>query len=368
MFMPSKLITCPNCFGRHMPEEYAFVCNHSGCAKGGMPIPAGEVMIDGGRPLCPSCRGLLSERLCPSCGYAVIGEDDNVPTVPVSIVGAEGSGKSNYLSVTIDQLRRRMSKTYDCSLYPLGGDDTINHYDSRYYQPLFVKGQCISSTQQEEVTPLLYSLLFSGVPAAGRSCNLTFYDACGANFKSERVMADYNRSVYNSRGILFFIDPFQIPAVRENAKATGRPVSNDDPGTLLSRTIHLIRQGGGKKNIRRKIDIPIAVCITKIDAIRNILDPSSFLLYPSRHIKYPRFDLPDFNSTSMEVQSLLQSWAASDIVNQVVSQFSDYAFFALSSLGNPPSANNSINHIAPHRVLDPLLWALWKNRILNAGE
>jgi hypothetical protein len=286
----------------------------------------------------------------------------------VSIVGAEGCGKSNYLSVTIDQLRRRMSKTYDCSLYPLGGDDTINHYDTRYYQPLFVRGQCINSTQQEEVTPLLYSLIFSGVPAAGRSCNLTFYDACGANFKSERVMADYNRSVYNARGILFFIDPFQIPAVRENAKATGRPVSGDDPGTLLSRTIHLIRQGGGKRNIRRKIDIPIAVCLTKIDAIRALMDPSSFLLYPSRHIQGPRFDLADYNSSSLEVQSMLESWAAADIVGQVTSQFQDYGFFALSSLGNPPSVNNSINHIAPHRVLDPLLWVLWKNRIITAAE
>ncbi|MDL2233811.1 hypothetical protein LJC63_09600 [Ruminococcaceae bacterium OttesenSCG-928-L11] len=365
--MPAKLIVCPNCFEKHPPEEFAFACTKTGCGREGTTIPPAEVLIQGGKPLCPSCRSHLSERLCPSCGYAIIAEDDTVPSVPISIVGAEGSGKSNYLSVSIDQIRRNLSKHYDCSLYPLGGDDTIKHYETRYYQPLFVKGQCINSTQQEEVTPLLYSLIFSGSPMAGRSCNLTFYDACGANFKSERVMSDYNRSVYNARGILFFVDPFQIASVRDNVRSTGRQVSNEDAATLLARTIHLIRQGGGRKNIRRKIDIPIAVCLTKADTIRGLLDPSSFILYPSRHTKHRRFDLPDHNSTSLEVKSLLESWGEVEIVNQVTSQFSDYAFFALSSLGSPPTENNSINHISPHRVLDPLLWVLWRNRIIQAG-
>ena len=364
--MPTKMITCPNCFRRSAAEEYHFSCTFADCPKKGVIIAPGDVVYDSGRPVCPECKSGLSERLCPSCGYAVTEESEDVPSVPISIVGAEGSGKSNYLSVAVDQLRRVMSKAYDCSLYPLGGDDTISHYDSRYYRPLFVGGQCLSSTRQEEVVPLLYSLIFSGVPTAGRSCNLTFYDACGENFKSEKIMADYNRSVYNCRGILFFIDPFQIPAVREQVKATGRTVGGEDPGTLLSRTIHLIRQGEGKKNIKRKIDIPIAICITKIDAVRPLLDPSSFLLYPSRHLKKPRFDLPDFGSTGREVQSLLESWAAADIVKLATSHFSDCGFFALSSLGSPPGEKNNINHLAPHRVLDPLLWVLWKNRVIAA--
>ena len=366
--MPPKTIICPNCFQRHAPEEYTFSCTYTGCARAGRAVPAAELVIEDGRPVCTACKNVLSERTCPSCGYALVEEDESVPNVPISIVGAEGCGKSNYLSVAIDQLRRSMSQVYNCALYTLGGDDTISHYDARYYQPLFVQGQCISSTQQEEVVPLLYSLIFSGNNLAGRSCNLTFYDACGANFKSEKVMADYNRSIYNAKGILFFVDPFQIAAVREKVKASGRLVSNDDAGTLLSRTIHLIRQGSGRKNIKRKIDIPIAVCLTKMDTIRELLDPASFLLCPSRHTQKPRFDLPDYNSLSLEVQSLLESWSETELVNQITSQFSDYGFFSLSSLGAPPNDTNSINHIAPHRALDPLLWVLWKNHIIAAGN
>lgn len=361
-------MVCPNCFQRHATEEYSYTCTHSSCERAGLPIPAGEILDSGGNPLCPACKSTLIERLCPSCGFPVIIDDDTVPTLPISIVGAEGCGKSNYLSVLVDQLRRRISKAYDCALYPLGGDETISNYDSRYYQPLFVRGQCITSTIQDEVTPLLYSLVFSGQPPAGKSCNLTLYDACGANFRSEKVMADYNRSIYNARGILYFIDPFQLSAVRDNLKSSGRAVSNDDAGTLLSRTIHLIRQGGNRKNIRRKIDIPIAVCITKTDMIRPLLDPSSFTLYPSRHDRAGKFDIHDFTSASLEVQSILESWSEVEIVNQVTSQFADYGFFALSSLGSAPSAANSINHIAPHRVIDPILWILWKNRIISATE
>ncbi|MDR2932265.1 MAG: hypothetical protein LBV27_04075 [Oscillospiraceae bacterium] len=367
--MPAKqTIVCPNCFQRHATEAFSYTCTHGNCERSGLPIPAADIHEENGNPLCPACKSALIERLCPSCGYPVIIDDDSVPTLPVSIVGAEGCGKSNYLSVLIDQLRRRISKVYNCALYPLGGDETIHNYDSRYYQPLFVRGQCITSTMQDEVTPLLYSLVFSGQPPLGKSCNLTLYDACGANFRSEKVMADYNRSIYNARGILYFIDPFQIPSVRESLKTTGRPVSNDDASTLLSRTIHLIRQGGNRKNIRRKIDIPIAVCLTKMDTIRPLLDPSSFLLYPSRHVNTGRFDIHDFTSSSLEVQSLLESWGEVEIVNQVTSQFADYGFFGLSSLGSAPNDANAINHIVPHRVIDPILWILWKNRIISSTE
>ena len=359
---------CPNCFQRHIVAEFSYTCTHSKCGRAGLPVTHDKILMQDGNPLCPGCRSALIERLCPSCGYPVIIDDDTVPTVPISIVGAEGCGKSNYLSVLIDQLRRKISKSYSCAFYPIGGDETIKNYDTKYYQPLFVKGQCLTSTMQEEVSPLLYSMVFSGDYPSGKNCNITLYDACGANFRSEKIMADYNRSIYNAKGILYFIDPFQISAVRDNLSNIGRPVSNDDAGTLLSRTIHLIRQGSNRKNLRRKIDIPIAVCITKMDMIRPLLDVSSFALSPSRHDKNGKFDVHDFASTSLEVQSILESWSESEIVNQITSQFSDYGFFALSSLGTAPDDTNAVENIVPHRVIDPMMWLLWKNKIIEANE
>jgi hypothetical protein len=36
-------------------------------------------------------------------------------------------------------------------------------------------------------------------------------------------------------------------------------------------------------------------------------------------------------------------------------------------LGNSPGEQGEIPRISPHRVLDPLLWLLWRNQILRAG-
>ena len=364
-----KQILCPKCFDSCSAEEYAYVCTSPGCPKASAPVFAQDAPTVSGKPVCPDCKKELSARICRSCGYE-FGEADSAfgtDTLPFSIVGAEGSGKSNYLSVLIDLIKSEVGKAYNCSLYPLGGDITMEQYEKQYYTPLFVHGKCVASTQQETIQPLVYSLVFSGRQAAGKTCNITFYDACGANFDSVKVMGDHNRSIYNSRAILFLIDPSQLPELHNQLKMQGRPVTGPDASSLLSRTIHLIRNGRGMKNMNQKIDIPIAICLTKVDTIRHLLDPGSFLRYPSRHLREGKLDRIDCDSLNLEVQSLIESWAGKELLNQIQSQFETYSFFGFSALGASPGEQNQIHRISPHRVADPFLWALWKNNIISSN-
>ena len=362
-----KELVCPKCFFCTPQDKVSYGCANSACERAGIP----ETVWEGTPipPKCSACGEPMKEHFCPECGYPIPPEDENVDTLPISIVGGEGCGKSNYLSVLIDQIKRSMGKVYNCSLYPMGGDETIVQYEQQYYQPLFVNGTCIESTQQDDILPLVYSLVFTDPPRNGKTCNLTFYDACGSNFTSEKVMTNYNRSIYNSKGILFLIDPSQLPRLRDLYREDNRRVCEEDAGALLSRTIHLIRQCGDQKNIKKKITIPIAVCITKLDTLRPLLDTASFLRYPSRHMQQPSFDMMDYNCCNLEVQSLIESWAGVELVNQITAQFATCGFFSFSSLGNPPNSQNQIHHIAPYRVCDPLLWLLRQNRVIrqNAG-
>lgn len=355
-----KSIVCPKCFSRHDVDDLAYGCPNSSCPREAVPtaVPSGGLG-------CKECGTHMTLRFCPDCGFQLTVSEDAAANLPISIVGSEGCGKSHYLSVLINEIRQNMGKTYHCSLYPLGGDDTILQYENNYYNPLYVDGQCIPSTDQDAVTPLIYSLVFSK-EQSGQVCNLTFYDACGANFRSERVMADYNRSVYNSRGILLLIDPSQLPGLREKFESSGRRVCTEDFSSLVARTIQLIRQGSNQQNLKKKISIPIAICLTKIDSLRSQLDPASFLRFPSRHLQQDSFDIVDFSCVSQEVQSLIESWGGTDLINQVKSQFETVGFFGVSSLGNPPNSEDRIDHIAPYRVCDPFLWLLSKNKIIRA--
>lgn len=364
---PSHII-CPKCFARYPPQERLLVCQNSACEKSGQRIPEAQASYHGSQPLCPACGREMPMRLCPRCGFEFSGHSAGAEMLGISMVGAERCGKSHFLTVLINSAKQEMSKVYGCALYPLGGDSTIEQYNQKYYQPLFVHGQCISSTLQEDVEPLIYSLVFPDTDGNGQTANLTFYDACGANFGSVRRMEEGNRNIYNSRGILFLIDPSQFSTIRERRRAGGKPVCEVDPATLLARTIHLIRGGSGRGDIRQKITIPIAVCLTKLDIVRPYLDVSSFVKCRSRHLRQPAFDPIDFESCSLEIMSLIESWAGKDLINQIASQFETCGFFGFSALGEEPTEDNRVAHIQPHRVMDPFLWLLWKNGIIGAAK
>lgn len=354
-----KTILCPKCFTKSPVADLPYGCANSDCSREAVPTT-----VEGRDTQCSACQQPMTMRFCPDCGFQLSVGKDSAESLPLSIVGTQGSGKSHYLSVLINEIRHSVGKAYNCSLYPLGGDDTILQYEKYYYDPLFLEKETLQSTVQDMIRPLMYSLVFNE-EASGKTCNLTFYDACGENFSNERIMANYNRSVFNSRGILFLVDPSQLPGLREEFQQRGLPVSEEDFSAQLGRTIQLIRQGRGLDNLNNKIDIPIAICVTKMDLVRQRLDASSFLRYPSRHLQQDAYELVDHNACHMEMEALLNNWQANELINQVKSQFEHTAFFGISALGNAPATDGTVSHVTPFRVSDPFLWLLAKNEIIR---
>ena len=359
-----KNATCPKCFADLPENAWVWRCESDGCSNEGFRINMGLAKKNAaGRPICPACQSPVSAPFCPECSQRLSGEDEDA-TLFVSLVGGEGSGKSHFLSVLIDRLKRQVGKAFGCTLYPMGGDDTLAIYENQYYKPLFERGRCIATTRQEGVSPLIYSMVFDTGRSA-KTAGLTFYDACGSNFHSVSAMAGRNRSIYHSAGILFFVDPAQLPAIRAMRPESGQRRSEADPVSLLARTVHLIREGSAQRNLRQKIDIPLAVCLTKLDSVRSLLDISSYLGRESPHIAKGTFDRLESAASGLEVQSLIDYWGGGELLEQVSAQFSNHAWFALSALGAEPDENGAVQKIAPLRVADPLLWLLWQKKLIK---
>jgi len=356
-------------------ENYRFACKAPGCAKAGIPVEtqaaqaAPEEQKTPQEALsCPECGEVMSLYVCPDCGFELDDEDMQREFLPISLVGASGCGKSNFLAVLIDQLRGKMCKVYGCTLYPTGGDRTMNHYEREYRRPLYEHGICVPSTIQEDLNPLTYTLLFSGQSKeTGKTVGLAFYDSCGRNLESRQEMGAHHRSLYYSKGILFLIDPSQLPLIKEARKAQKASVLDTDAQAMLLRTVHLIRSGLSAEDADKKINIPIAVCLAKLDIIYPHLEPASFIGDQSRHLRRPMLNAADISSCNLEVMALLESWGGGELVRHIQSQFNNYCFFGLSALGSEPGSENEINRISPHRVLDPLLWLLWRNQALRVG-
>lgn len=355
---------CPKCFAPQ--EEAGLACSSPHCNRAGIPVAVAAAQKDEkGRPVCAACAAPMTLKVCTQCGFEL--GDAEGAYLPISLVGSAGSGKSNYLSVLIRQLGSEFCTVYGSTLYPTGGDRTMAHFEREYHRPLFSRGVCVPPTREGDLDPLTYTLVFPRESEAGKTCGLAFYDTAGANLESEADMALWGRSIYHSKGILFVVDPSQFPAVREARRAKKLSVVDHDPQALLLRTVHLLRAGLGLESVSKKIPVHLAVCLAKMDTVRSHLDPASFLGDPSRNLRKPMVSASDLDSCSLEAQSLVETWGGREFLSHVRSQFSSYAFFGLSALGNAPGEQNEIPKVLPHRALDPLLWLLWKHQIIRAG-
>jgi hypothetical protein len=183
-------------------------------------------------------------------------------------------------------------------------------------------------------------------------------------------MATLNKYIYLSDGILFLIDPLQITDVRNKLLA-----KHVDPNTLPNQntaTIDIIEkittliQRGRLLRSTSKIPIPIAVAFTKFDALSPLIDNQFQITKRPRHLH--GFDITDFNSINSEMIGLLNNWNSNDIVNHIKIRYKYYGFFGLSALGNSPILNKIVSAIKPHRVEDPILWLMQKNKLIKKVE
>jgi sulfonate transport system ATP-binding protein len=98
-------------------------------------------------------------------------------------------------------------------------------------------------------------------------------------------MRNVNQCVFNSTGIILIIDPLQLPPVRGQLKNTGITLpkdsgKSDTGGTkeMLTRVAKLIREQN-KLREDQLIDIPIAIAISKSDALKNIIGEGNSMIF-----------------------------------------------------------------------------------------
>jgi len=365
---------CPRCFEKQDIEDVEYLCTNTSRDKScSRAIEKKAFKYEGKEknPKCDECGQPLVTKVCPKCGFVLPLGIATTKNYPIAIIGAKESGKSNYVAVLINQLKNEIGRAFDCSLMACG-DNTLNRYKSDFYDPLYRHRIPAKASDAGDVEPLIYSLLFQRKGrffghAVNDAVSLTFFDTAGENLNSIASMQTHNRYLCNASGIILLLDPLQLPAVRSELEGKIRlPEENTDVNTILARTVEIIRAGTGLSDMSKKIDIPIAISFTKIDAVDGMLDPASCLKNDSSHVRKGIFDKKDFNDSNEEMQSLVESWLGTELYQNVSMQFSDFAFFGLSALGSNPDVDNKIPKFRPFRVADPFLWVLSQEGIIKS--
>lgn len=368
---------CPYCYEKHSTNECIYKCSYKmNLGKNPNGTPNMKFCVnnfpknpDGTIPpsyikKCLKCSSAKLYRYCPNNRTGKLWEiPDRVldSNFSVALIGAKASGKSNYIAVLVDEIKRKMSRNFDCSLIDCN-QQTRENYQNNYYRPLYENSVTVAATDKGESEPLIYSIDFYNTKGKNykikHSVTISLYDTAGENLDTESDMLQNNQYISNATGIILLLDPLQIPAVRERLKnKITLPAQNTDTTDIIKLVINIIKS---RKKVKGAIDIPIALAFTKIDLLQkyDVLEEDSCLRNESEHVANGAFVKSDYENTNIEIETLLEMFLV-DELGQLLKQFSNYAFFGLSALGENPNASNQLaNKPKPIRVLDPLLWIL----------
>ncbi|MBC8061339.1 MAG: hypothetical protein H7Y18_11845 [Clostridiaceae bacterium] len=381
---------CPFCFTKHNLSEIGFICKNDKANKDGdicvnakaqRLIPhESEINKITKSIKCDVCGEIVTTKVCPTCRAELpytIGEYEDLI---FAVIGAKEAGKSHYIAVLIDKIMNEIGLAFNCSLQAID-DATIKRYRNDFYYPVFRNNQVIKVTRSAKADdnvskPLIYTLSFkedSRISKLLKGNNIknvvtiAFFDTAGEDLNSEDTMKTVNKYIYNSSGIIFLLDPLQLPIVRESiSKDIVLPQQNAEIEDIFSRTANLIRKANGI-SMNKEIKIPVAVAFSKIDAVEELLGKSCCINYPSKHVEAGEFVLADFEDVNNTMESLVKQWGGVNFTNQLSANFKEYAYFGLTSLGCNPESNK-INKLRPHRVEDPFLWLLWKHKLIKVQK
>jgi len=293
-----------------------------------------------------------------------------------AVIGAKDAGKSHYIAVLIEQFKNVIGPSMNILLEP-ANENTIRRYNEDFYDRIYKDKRVIESTASARTgmgaavrIPLIYSLIFHGKGASGKvkifkGVTLVFFDTAGEDLKDSDVMATVNKYIYRSDGIIVLLDPLQLNYIRDQLPGVPMPDQSTETSEILSRTTSLICQGR-KLSATQTIDIPLAIALSKFDAVMPLIDHGFQLRSEPNHNR--AFDVADFKAVNDEVQSLLTTWNGEFLIQQVSTRFKIFGFFGLTALGCNPHGDSRIPKVFPRRVADPFLWLLYQHNLIPGAK
>ncbi|GAB3212318.1 hypothetical protein GCM10027294_37920 [Marinactinospora endophytica] len=314
--------------------------------------------------VCPDCGGRSDTKVCPVCHTRLpVGFADTRSRM-IALVGARDSGKTVFMTVLIHELTHRVGARFGASVD--GADDSTRHrFVQDYENPLYGQSRLLAATRRTGLTrePLVFRLSSrrKGLMGERRERTLlSFFDTAGEDLTSEQSVETNLRYLSSADGIILVLDPLQMEGARKSAAPGTRlpqPARPEDaPLHMLERVTDLLMRREGRPG--RLLRTPLAVCFTKLDALRHELADGTPLRRPQPAGAY--FDEQDSQDVHAQIQQLLHRWDSGRIDAHVTNHYRTSRYFGVSALGESPTGDNRVagEAVRPYRVADPFLWLL----------
>lgn len=400
--VPKTTFICPYCFEKNKLSEVQFRCTNRRCKdlddiemtryeNGNLKIPKqgkrafsvpGKALFVPQSAVCPECGKTTYKHICPSCHNELPESTLTGKDMIISIVGSRATGKSHFVGVIIKELRDRIAVSFGGALE--GFSDSYQRWERDFgnklyhtYEKLDLTQSSVQNVDNGAYRPLIFKLKLKKkalFKESIESFTFVFFDTAGEDLNDADTMSTVNKYICKSAGIIFLLDPMQIPAVSNQLdesvvkRAAGidwKTAANADD--IMTRVSNLIRNDKGMSE-RQKIDIPVAAVFSKFDAIEGLIPKDCTVHNPSPHCLEKYFDLSDWHNVNSEIVALLHEWNADAFISQLETNYSKFSYFAASALGlnNNPTVEGRIERPRPHRIEDAFLWLLHENDVIKA--
>ena len=361
--------TCPFCIREYNVSKVKYVCPDCG--------ETSEPKFGEHEPIkCKhdGCGGLATQRKCPICDQEIPKMALETSNLPFSIVGVSTSGKTNYITVMLQEL----SKAAGLRL-ALGSQtrDTARHQREnrdRIYEEHVPAAGTEAGYNFPQIWYIRNLLKKSGsnVP----TYTFTIFDGAGEDHENLDTTSTVCRYINASKAIILTIDPLVLskircggiidPEVMKNSLGGYKGVTKNAEDVINSVAVYIKAARGIKST--KMLDIPVAVVLTKFDTLLQHKDfaPNALIKSPSLTIRDGKVDLTEIQQVHEEIQNWLYGIDEGSFVNALQSHFKEFYFFGISSFGEPPKADQRLpDAIHPHRVLDPILWLFKKATFID---
>ena len=333
-------------------------------------IIAKQHIIRDSSGFCDICKRPVYLRVCPTCHNMIPHGAEEEGNKIFVILGPKGVGKSHYIAVLINQLKNAISGEFNGVLNAANDSTTIKYRDV-YYRRLFEEKRKLQPTlsfgsSEDSREPLIFYLrILNGEKP--QVFTFAFFDTAGEDLVSTNRMMQVNLNAFISlaSGIVYLVDPMQVKYINQRIHVDNKPEVGPSATDILNNICEIIRTNKKIKG-KDKIDIPIAVSLTKADVLFKVPeneeeDKVLIGLNSSLHIprEYGKYDTENFDQISAELEEYIRRTIGTEFL-QIVRSFKDHAFFAVSALGCNPTGNRLPRGVSPMRVEDPFIWLLYK--------
>lgn len=348
-------LICPYCFNKIIQSDLLYECPDGHRKK------ASYVERISKKVKCNGCNKIANKILCPVCESHLPNDMLSTPNLLFSIVGVSGSGKTNYITVMLEELNKVNSGLRIALSYQNQETRNIHRQNFRLIYEEHKKPQ---ATPSGDIPPQIWRIKNLNRQRGNMVGTYTFsiFDGAGEDHENMDVYSTQCRYIAVSEAIMLVIDPMILQSVKrsldkdvydKSVSFVGDPADKNS-GDVVNNLATYIKGIGGI-HVNKKIDVPVAVIFTKMDALMNDFRNRP-VSQPSPHVEQGYFQYSDCRAVDNDIKSWLIANGESSFITALEANFREFTFFGVSSYGTVPKSKNELAPVHPHRVLDPIFW------------